>query len=302
MSSIEAIKSLGVNIKSEEQVKKELGNTDDIKHEIKPPVFNVRGGDRQMAVKLGLIPEAYANVEFDVDHIKENITAQSKASARKFKVVKFNNYISTLNSILSSIRTGSRPDCSYIIGAPNGFGKTSFVNTCIKVMYAQGMKAVPYISLTELAELRAENEKSLLKGVSVKARKSLEGDEGENSYAFSSDSDYMKMPKVITGMYSWSEYINSDILFCFFSSIDSKVIESHTLKGLLEIRGAKGLPTVVFIATSIDPYRIDYNLREFVWDEILAYKEDTNCFDRVYHVSCYKRANNTIGDNDLAID
>lgn len=302
MGSLDKLKSLGIRVKTEDEIKEEMGDTSEDTNAIKPPIFNVKGGTKEMAVHLGLIPAAYKEVEFDVQHIKENIVAQAVAMKRKFKVANFKRYVETLNGIISSIRTGNVPNCSYLIGAPNGFGKTSFVTTCLKLMLQREWRAAPYISLSELAEIRADNERRLIKGTELVSKKAYNEPEAESTFVYKDPTECIKMPQVITGRFSWSEYMNSQILFCFFSSIDSKVIESNTLKAILEIRSAKGLPTIAFISTSLNPYKLDYNLKEYVWDEILAYKEDKNCFDRVYHVSCYKNVNNIIGDDDLGIE
>lgn len=307
-SSLEAMKKLGVEIKTEEEVAKEInkeaGGSGKYtgKDKIEPPVIQIKKGTGELAVNQALIPPAYKDVEFDVQHVKDNVVAQARAARTKFKVRMFGSYIRTLNDIITSIRRGNIPNCSYLIGAPNGFGKTSFVNTCLKIMLQRDWHAVPYISLSELAELRVENERKLLLGMGLKKAIGGENEEDEPNYYYGDYKNIVKMPKTITGRYSWSEYMNSDVLFCFFSTIDSKLIESHTLKCVLDIRSAKGLPTVVFISTSLNPYTMDRNLREYVWDEILAYKEDVNCFDRVYHVSCYKTPNNIIKDNELGIE
>ena len=71
------------------------------------------------------------------------------------------------------------------------------------------------------------------------------------------------------------------------------------LKTVLDVRGVKGLPTVVLISTSLNPYKNDKVLGELIWDEILAYKSDSHCYDRVYHVSCYKRPNPVLGDKQV---
>ena len=303
-SSLSAMQGLGLKIKTEFEARKEFGDQDSSFEYtgIKPPLIHVKGGDKQMAVTMGLIPKAYLEVEFDEQHIKDNVVAQAKATTRKFKVKRFKNYMQTLNLILAKIRSGHTPDCSYLIGAPNGFGKTSFVTTCLRLMHAQSWKAVPYISLAELADMRMDNERKIVKGIEIKSRKTTDDDDYELVYKLQDSSEVVKMPQKQTQCYGWSEYMNADILFCFLSSLDSKVIESNTLKGILDIRGAKGLPTVVFISTAINPYTADNNLREYVWDEILAYKEDSNCFDRIYYVSCYKQPNNIIGDEDLGVD
>jgi hypothetical protein len=99
---------------------------------------------------------------------------------------------------------------------------------------------------------------------------------------------YLKTPEVITGRYSYSEYINADCLFVFTTGILKKDIESKILYQLLNIRGAKGLPTIVMVSTSLDVYTMDRKLKEQIWDEILAYSEKQYCYDRLYHVSCYR--------------
>lgn len=297
MGSLDIIKNAGIKVQSDIELRKELG-CEEGEETIKKPLIHVKGSTKEMAVHKGLIPPAYMDVEFDAEHVKSNIIQQNKHASRKFKVRNFDKYIDTLNNIMNNIRAKTNLGCSYLIGSPNGFGKNSFVNSCIKLMLEQEWEAVPYISLSELAELRVENERTMLNRVTLNKSKEIEE---EPYYYFKDNTECNKVPKIITGRYSWSEYMNADILFCFFTTVDSKVIESHTLKGILDVRGAKGLPTVVFISTSLNPYKLDYNLREYVWDEILSYKEDRNCFDRVYHVSCYKTFNSIIGDNDLGI-
>ncbi|MEM4385421.1 MAG: hypothetical protein QXD03_02600 [Candidatus Anstonellales archaeon] len=245
----------------------------------------VSKADVDMMISLGLIPQAYRDVEFNVDIIKENIIQQVNNSSRKFKVRRFQEYIDTLNGLLGLIAEGKRPNASYIIGSPNGFGKTSFVNTCIKYMYKNGMKCVPYISLYELAEIKAENDRNIVRA--IKLYSNNESDD-IRSYELADGSSVVKVPKVITGCYSWSEYINADILFCYLTTVDMRIIESYTLKAVLDTRGTKGLPTIVFTSTSLEPYKKDYSLREYVWDEILEYNPNRASYDRLKHISCYK--------------
>lgn len=300
--TLDIFRANGMKIQTSEEFEKEFNsNNKNVKREKEkelPPVIDVKGGVKEMAVNLGLIPLAYKNAEFDVQHIKNNIMEQVNGSKRKFKVRQFQSYIETLSGIITQLRTRNIPTCSYIIGAPNGFGKTSFVNSCIKLLLNNEWLAAPYVSLYELAEIRAEHEKELIMGTKLGKIAKEDGD----SYYYKDRSTCTKMPRTITGRYSWSEYMSAEVLFCFFSSLESKAIESATLKCILDIRSAKGLPTIAFISTSLDPYKADYNLREYVWDEILAYKKEDYCYDRVYHVSCYKVANTIIGDNDLGID
>ena len=297
-TDLDILKSCGLKVKSSEDFEKEFESSKPKREKAdKPPVIEVKGGVKETAVSMGLIPLAYKDAEFDEQHIKDNIVEQVNNSRRKFKVRQFSTYIETLNGIITQLRTRNIPSRSYIIGAPNGFGKTSFVNSCIKILVNNDWQAAPYVSLYELAELRAETEKQLINGVKIGKIAKEEGD----SYYYKDRSTCVKMPRTITGRFSWSEYMSAEVLFCFFSSLDSKAIESSTLKCILDIRSAKGLPTIAFISTSLDPYKADYNLREYIWDEILTTKKEVNCYDRVYHVSCYKVSNNIIGDTDLGI-
>lgn len=197
----------------------------------------------------------------------------------------FNKYIEACCGILSAIRTRQLPALSYLIGAPNGFGKTSFVVEGIITALKQGYTTAPYISLWELSQIRVDNE---LKMMNPYRRYK---DETGTIYTDTNmpENPNYKNPEIVTGRFSYSEYVNADILFVRFTDVISKDIESHTLYQLLSIRGPKGLPTIATMSTSLEPYLNDKKLKELVWDEILAYKEDKNNYDRIYHVSTYKR-------------
>ena len=200
MGSLKAIESLGINVKSEKDIveehkKEEVEQGDDKKvdkTEPKPPVINIRGGAEEIAVREGLIPPAYKEAEFDEKKIRENIVAQAKEARRRFLVKNFDDYIAVLSEILTSIRSGVMLNKSYLIGAPNGFGKTSFVNTAIKVMVERDWRAVPYISLHELAELRIENEKRLIAGMELGE---VDNEEEEPYYYYKDPGSYVKLPQ-----------------------------------------------------------------------------------------------------------
>jgi hypothetical protein len=264
--------------------------------------YGLSCNDRDQAVKEFIVPKAYENASFDIEKIKDNLREQYLKN-KIYKVKKFDKYTGICQEILSTIRMKQLPRCSYLIGAPNGFGKTSFVNECLITLRKQGYKVVPYISLWELAQIKVDNEHRIMKPY----RKFKE----ENGTVIYSDPNkpvgYSKSPEVITGRFSYSEYINADCLFVSFTDVVSKDIESHTLYQLLNIRGIKGLPTIAMISTSLEPYENDVNLREQVWNEIKAYSEKEYCYDRIYHVSCYKQKSlgiNNKGDiieNDTGI-
>lgn len=265
--------------------------------------YGLSNADRDQAVYEKIIPAAYRDACFDENKIKSNIKTQYQKSGGLYKVYKFKDYTDICNTILSSIRMKRLPDRSYIIGAPNGFGKTSFVNECLITLRRQGYRVAPYISLWELAQLRVDNEHRIMdpykrfkkegSDVVYKDPNTVQG--------------YMKIPTIVTTGYSYSEYINADCLFVCFTDVISKDIESHTLYQLLNIRGAKGLPTIVMISTSLEPYENDRALKEYVWDEIKDYDENKKSYDRVYHISCFKKKalgldnKNEVMDKDTGI-
>ena len=111
----------------------------------------------------------------------------------------------------------------------------------------------------------------------------------EYTYRFVADESEIKTPKVITGRYSWSEYINAPILICFFSGVESKVVESQILYTLLNIRSAKGFPTIAMISTALTMYENDPVIGKYIWKEIKSYDKNENTYSRVFHVSCYKK-------------
>lgn len=255
----------------------------------------VKEMDRELAVKLKVIPKNYKYASFDIDKIKENIIEQNKKTYGIYTIKKFNEYSQICLGIISALRTGALPNRSYVIGAPNGFGKTSFVTECLTTMVAKGMMAVPYISLLELAEVKLAEENRLLNPYRYKKANVDQKDDGYY-YIENKDLSVLKLPQDITGYYSWSEYMNAPCLFCSLSDVSSKIIESKTLYQILNIRGAKGLPTIVMASTSLDPYKKDEVLREQVWNEILDSRQDRQSYDRLYHISCYKVRKNAIAD------
>jgi hypothetical protein len=250
-------------------------------------VTTLTPADRDLAVKLGLVPKPYRDAAFDLDRIKRNLKAQYKRLNRLYQIRRIDDYISVCTEILTSIRLKQLPKRSYLIGAPNSFGKSSLVYECLMTLLKQGYRVAPYISLWELAQIRVDNEQRIMNPY----RMFNDPNKKDSNYKYTEPNKTVgtvKDPQIITGSYSYSEYINADCLFVHFTDIISKNIESRTLYQLLSIRGAKGLPTIVMTSESIEPYENDRDLKEQVWNEIKAYKEDKDVYDRVYHVSCFR--------------
>lgn len=290
-----ALDSVGVNTEDLEETSKKLVDEakengletytkEDEANRAEKIFYGLTKADRDQAVVEFVVPEAYKDSSFDVDKIRENLRLQYRKSKGMYKVYRLSDYLQVCQEILSTIRMKKLPRRSYLIGAPNGFGKTSFVNECLITLRAHGFKVAPYITLWELSQIRVENEQRIMAPY-----KRYKEDNSGTYYLEPNVSTGYKKPQIVTGCYSFSEYVNADCLFVSFTDTISKEIESHALYQLLSIRGAKGLPTIVMMSTSLEPYENDKALKELVWNEIKAYDENKDCFDRVYHVSCYRR-------------
>lgn len=287
--------------------------------ELRPLKESILGNDlRQTAVNLELVPKMFKDASFNTQDIKAVVAEQLRREKNIYKVMNFNKYEDVTCKILGTIKSGQLPEQSYLIGAPRGFGKATFANECILQLFRKGFKCVPYISLWELEQIRVDNERKMMKPYNLGVARvdpetgktyfstdiNRAGGESGN-YIYRNDAKYEavrfmnKAPEVITGKYSFSEYINADVLFTFFSGISSKEVESKCLWQVLQLRGVKGLPTIVMMATSLDPYLNDPELRRNVWDDIRTFDEKPRCYDRVYHVSCYKKPKYSLDDNEV---
>lgn len=272
---------------------KELGI--DIKYSPNPNEDKKKGftaltkEDREQAVIESIIPAAYKDADFDEEKIKNNIAAEYKRLNHLYEVHKFKEYIQLCNGIKASLQLREIPTRSYIIGAPNGFGKTSFVTECLIILRKNGFRVAPYITLSELNALRVEDERRMMSPFFAQLEKD-DYNTKDNTivYNYNSNKGVARTPKQVIGSFSYSEYINADCLFVALTSRNSKEVESFMLKQLLNIRAIKGLPTIVTMMESLDIYTKDPNLKKYVWDEILAYTERENCYDRLFHVSTYK--------------
>lgn len=290
-NSVKDVTNVSVNSSLEEKQRKLITLTD---------------ADRNLAVSEELIPIKYKDAKFDVDAIKYNLTKQFSKN-KTVRIVNFSEYTKICSQILTNIRLGELPNSSYIIGAPNGFGKTSFAMECIMLMKKQGWVTVPYRSLEEISIIRTREEKTMSEALLL-----------ENAYGVynhrhgvflnQNDLKEYKETKELPGhlkpiipalpYYDWVDYINAKCLITFFSGVTSKNIESRMLQQLLTVRSAKGLPTIVLISTSLQPYTMDIKLKEEVWDEIMSYDDSKEDYDRVKHISCFKRKIDYIVSNN----
>lgn len=285
MSSADIFKQNNIKINNENTIKKELGikETD----RLQKPVMEIKGAVSEQAVREALVPKVYQDVEYDREYVKQNVEKIIRLNKRAVKVFHLDKYLDILDVILAGVRAGKKPSTSYIIGAPNGYGKTTFANTLIKIMFAHGWRAAPYISLSELAEIKLAAETRIMNGFG-EVRKRSKLDREEFKYDDVAGGVYKEPEVLITNKFSWSEYINTEILIVYLTDHMSRKLESEVLKSVLEVRGTKGLPTIVMMSNSLNIYTKDNVLGPKVWDEILVKEPLYGVYDRMYHISTYK--------------
>lgn len=146
-------------------------------------------------------------------------------------------------------------------------------------------KAVPYTSLSDIAGIRRKYDNDVLRQFKKKKKDFVAYEELEEEY----EDEFIGT--VEDKEYTWEEYLNANVLFTFLTSIDNAKIESNMLKSLLDIRGKKGLPTIVTTESSINAYTVNYDLKKIIWDDILSPNYEMSTYDRMYHVSTYKKYN-----------
>lgn len=93
----------------------------------------------------------------------------------------------------------------------------------------------------------------------------------------------------ITDRFSWSEYINADMLMCWIGLGGQEAAESKALQAVVKARTAVGKPTICFMNSSLSRYTADENLYSLYWSELEDLDDDVPRLNRFTHISCYKQ-------------
>ena len=287
------------------------------------PIFKITNAVKENVVSYGLIPEEYRDIEYD-EKVMYSILSQ-RYRGKKVKVQNYSSFVNTLSAILASCRTGQKLRHSYIIYGDKGFGKKTFVYTCLKYLYARNVPILcKYTSLSELGLLKAEaikrasainnlgyytrdtDRELIQKSLVEESRRAVTAllnewfnlvkEESGLKTAFRTfkykvdqdipldeQNDEIRDRKLVLGkkfedaiirnayermaeeeriinygeeycgrlVNTWEDYINAPIVFVFFSGIGERRFETEVLQTLLNIRGAKALPTVAITETAL---------------------------------------------------
>lgn len=318
------------------------------KKDTNKPLFKINNALKENAVTYGLIPDEYKDIEYDSEVIKKILGQRYKGKG--ITIQGYDILANTLDTIVASCRTGKKLKHSYIIGGDKGFGKKTFVFTCLKYLYARNTSILcKYISLSELGLLKAEaikrassinnlgyyirdNDRDLVQqAILEESRKAVRGILNEwcstigerdlvsmlsktfgykndikltldqqvgvlnqkfedaivrNAYTRISEEErivnYGKeyCSKLIN---TWEDYINAPLIFVYFSGLGERRFETEVLQILLNIRGAKALPTVAITENGLGVFKDEPNYVEdslgYISDE--AFKAKTMFWDNM---------------------
>lgn len=230
----------------------------------------VSGVDSDMLVQLGIIKEERKDDDFNSDRTRAFVNNMLQVFKECVCPTKsLNEYLDTMTKIIVELRAGQLPAHSYFFSSHNGFGKETFVNTCNRIAFERQYKVVPYISLIEL------NEKRLDYLDDIKDRKKL----------------------LDSSEYTWSNYVNADIVFIYMASSapgqaysrseldDAVMAEFSTLDTLLKLRGKRNKPTIVMSDRRLLIYRKIKLIETTFMHDIYTDNERFSTMSRLYEVA-----------------
>lgn len=237
----------------------------------------VKKGDNISAELIGLVPKERMEDNFSVEILKDRIIEQY--GVRGYSIKGYNPYEELMATILYKIENKERIMSSYLIGSPNGMGKTTLANTSIKIMHKQGKKAVAYISLLELYDVYIEHLNRISEisdGIGVRFKDS-NGDYGE------------KYSEVDEKAVKWKDVIDAEVLFTSLTSPEFSRLEISMLKIILNGRGKKMKPTIVFTDFALGAYTSKGKDGYYFWDEYIDYSTGKYlCYDKLRYLSCFR--------------
>lgn len=243
-------------------IKQQINNRSTLKQVRAAIKYHVTKIESNEAVEKGLIPEYRWEDEWDKDILQKDIVEMGKLYG--YKLSNYKMWSDTLTNILMTISSSLKITESYLIGAPNDYGKAIFAYTCIKRLYALNRRVVPYITLGNLGVLRKEYDRY----IAYRAEPKKE---------FSSENKY-----------TWDDYVKAEIAFVSFTDVSRGWLEWNVLNSLISERSLNALPTIVFTRNSIELYKKDKDLKRQYIDELVAHNSRASKYDKLTYIAVYK--------------
>lgn len=275
------------------------------------------------AMTSGLIPRRRANDLLDFREMGDRVAALCRESGEKVDMQAFENYKNAMRNVLAYLSSNQELDYSLLLSAPNGFGKTTFVYSCLKLMLMNGLRVVPFISLFELSQLRydymnnttwrhldgynkTDTEERIMKEASYSnlltnnfKKKSVDNDLEETEIETSVNKPFYEMTDsekdayimdIKSKKYTYKDYLDSDILFCQLSVAEQAYLEISTLKAILDYRGLRCKPTIIITDRDIETYKKTTGMATDVYflNDMLTKDYKYATYDRAYMVTVKK--------------
>lgn len=256
----------------------------------------------------GAVPLHRKDDCFSVDYLREYAAKSIEKGGWVLNGLE-ERYIPTLSNIYLSILKGEPVRKSYLITSHNGFGKTTFANTCIKKLFEQGKRVVPYLSLYDIYNIiNAEKYLVMLNKsyISKAIDRALSVDADGDVYGTVEDKRTMEEAARVFKKHSldqllkdynnfefgYSDFVNADLMFTSISENMFNDVEVPLLKVLLQERSKRGRATVVFGDRALKDYMYSGELYG-VWSDIIAGNDfDVTKLDRLNYIGCYKNRGN----------
>lgn len=271
-------------------------------------------------MELGLIPRRRINDLLGFREMGDRIGALCKENGESINLYDYEIYKTAIKNVLSCFVVNKELDYSILFSAPNGFGKTTFVYSCLKLLVLNGKKVVPFVSLFELAQKRldymtdttwrkgddyyTDTERKMMANASyngrVKYNKKLKSEQIEL------EEEVIEEPKKFIDMtdaekdiyiqnikdkkYTYKDYLDADVLFCQLSVAEQSYIEISTLKSIMDYRGLHCKPTIIITDRNIEAYKSSVGMATDIYllTDMLTKEEKFATYDRALLVAVKK--------------
>lgn len=150
MKVTDMLNKAGIEVKAPDPI--ELPDKKE-KEKVSPVMLTSKEFNQQL-VENAVIPVENVDLEFNPEALRLEMRKEW-AKSKTYKVRGFNDCLELMNTILTNLRFGRLPDRSYLIGFESStrLGSVAFATTAIKLMAAQSMQVVPFVSCRELYKI-----------------------------------------------------------------------------------------------------------------------------------------------------
>lgn len=256
-------------------------------------------GQNKSVYVYGAVPEHRKDDNYSPEYLRA--LAKERMEFDGAPLVGFKQYKQTLDSIYLSIQSGERLRNSYLICSHNGFSKETFANTCIKELYNQGKKVVPYLALNEIYNL-IQAEHLLLrinKAYITEDNQRIDALQDTNEivdWKFNRDTKLIfqnyDIEKFVSRYanfgFSYHDFIDAEVLFVRLTESFLQGYEMPTLRYLMKERASKGKVTIVFCDKALSSLKKEGDSWQSWWDIVAETSYEKRSLDKLVYITCHR--------------